>query len=66
MGRKEFDYGRSYTQEKAKDELVHSTPGCEGEKKYNTKNENEKKEKKRWRDYPGVIQSVYPIQESCV
>lgn len=32
MGRKVFDYGRSYTQEKAKDELVHGTPGCEGEK----------------------------------
>lgn len=47
MGRKEFDYGRSYTQEKAKDELVHSTPGCEEEKKYNTKNENEKKRKKK-------------------
>lgn len=30
MGQKVFGYGRSYAQEKAKDELVHSTPGCEG------------------------------------
>lgn len=29
MGQKVFDYGRSYTEMKAKDELVHSNPGWE-------------------------------------
>lgn len=43
MGQKVFNYGRSYTDKKAKDELVHSTPGC-GEK-INTKMKTTKKEK---------------------
>lgn len=43
MGQKVFDYGRSYTEKKSKDELVHSTPGCE--EKINTKLKTIKKKK---------------------
>lgn len=46
----------------SKDELVHGNSGMRNKKKH--KNENNKK-RKGWKDYPGVIQSVYPIQESC-
>lgn len=44
MGQKVFNYGRSYAEKKAKDELVHGTPGCEG-KNINTKMKTIKKKK---------------------
>lgn len=52
-----------------KHKRVHSTPGCKKKKtelKQNQKYLELKGEKKRWRDYPRVIQSVYPIQEICL
>lgn len=44
MGQKVLNYGRSYAEKKAKDELVHGTPGCEG-KNINTKMKTIKKKK---------------------
>ena len=44
-----------------KNELVHSTSGMSKK----GKNETLKLKQKKG-DYPGVIQSVYPIQESCL
>lgn len=65
MGQQVFNYGMMNTEKKIKE---WTSPVLRDVKKIELTQKHTKKEKKKkkWREYPGVNQSVYPIQESCL